>query len=327
MRTRVPDEAVVSDVVGHDFLFTWKPNRGWPHRELRKLVEEFQSTGAAKQLWRCAAHRKIHLGDGAYLLKQGKPIGIFGRGTVVGNPKRKAKTIPGQSHWQVLIGFEVSRGDVLWDIDPFLVDENHLLDSPAPKTQWEHQASGFTLRPRAARGIDSIIFDSILIGRGQTTPVDEAVLVVARQKKLIEQATRPDQQRFSETIRGNYRGRCAVTGCVTAAALQAAHISIKSGLDNSREDDNSPANGILLRSDIHALFDRLLITLSEDGTRVEVSPQLTDPIYIGLKTVAVARPDKGPPSVENIQEHRNRFFERLRRHSASPGERMSAPQL
>jgi len=313
-------EAVVGDVVGHDFLFTWKPGRGWAHGELRKLVETFQSTGTAKQPWRCAAHKKIHPGDRAYLLKQGKPIGIFGRGTAVGNPEREPKKLRGQSQWQVLIGFEVSRGDVVWDPeDRFLVDDSHLLDLPAPKTQWRHPASGITLEPEAARGIDSIIFNSILIGRGQTTPVDEAVVEVARQKKLIEQMRRPDQQLFSKRIRRNYRDKCAVTGCVTPAALEAAHISIK-----NRLDDNSLANGILLRSDIHALFDRLLITLSEDGTRIQVSPQLIDPSYTGLKTVAVARPDTGPPSAKNIQEHRNRFFERLRRHLANPGEQMAA---
>ena len=112
------------DVVSRDFLFTWKPERGWPHRDLRKLVETFQSTGTAKQRWRCKAHKKIRLGDRAYLLKQGKPIGIFGRGTVIGKPERNAKTISGQNPWQVLIGYEVSRGDVLWDPeDRFLVDK------------------------------------------------------------------------------------------------------------------------------------------------------------------------------------------------------------
>jgi hypothetical protein len=298
-------EAVVGDVVGHDFLFTWK--HGYRY-DLRKLIDAFRSKGIAKERWSCAAHKQIHPGDRAYLLKQGKPIGIFGRGTVVGNPVRELKTLRGQSRWKVLIGFEMSRGDVLSNPeDRVLVDGSHLLDLPAPKTQWQLPASGNKLEPEAARGIDSII-NSILIGRGQTTPVDEAVLEVARQKKLIEQMRRPDQQLFSEKIRRNYRDKCAVTRCATPAALEAAHISIRNG-----QDDNSLANGILLRSDIHALFDRLLITLSEDGTRIEVSPQLTDPSYIGLKTVVVARPDTGPPSAKNIREHRNRFFERLRR--------------
>ena len=211
MRAEV-SEAVAGNEVRHDFLFTWKPERGWPHENLRKLVETFLSTGSAKEPWRCAAHKKIHPGDSAYLLKQGKPIGIFGRGTVVGNPKRRARTVPGEAHWEVLIGFEVSRDDVLWDpADRFLVDESQLLGL-APKKQWQTPASGITLGPVAARGIDSIISDSLFIGRGQTTPVDEAVLEVERLKRLIEQRIRPDQQLFSKSIRQGVPGcKCAVT--------------------------------------------------------------------------------------------------------------------
>jgi len=62
----------------------------------------------------------------------------------------------------------------------------------------------------------------------------------------------------------NYQGRCAVTGCVTPEALEAAHI-----LRFNNKDLNDPANGILLRKDIHVLLDSWLITLSEDGSRLD----------------------------------------------------------
>ncbi len=314
VRTEI-SEAFARGGVCHDFLFTWKPEH-WSHDDLYKLVESFQSTGSTEEKWRCAAHKKILPGDRAYLLKQGKPIGIFGRGTVIGKPEKVPKALPGQRPWRVLIRFEASQGDVLWDPeDQFLVDEGHLLDLPTQKKQWQNQASGITLEPEAARAIDSMILDSILIGRGQTTPVDEHAQEVARQKKLIEQLIRPDQQSFSNTIRRNYQSKCAVTGCVTAAALEAAHIRTQKA-----KDDNNAANGILLRSDIHALFDRFLITLTPDGMRMEVSPELTDPSYASLRTAMVARPQGGPPpSAESIREHRNRFLERLKRRSGNPG--------
>jgi len=61
-----------------------------------------------------------------------------------------------------------------------------------------------------------------------------------------------------------------------AEALQAAHIKVKKGFD-----DNHPTNGILLRADIHALFDAGLITLTEDGTSVQVIEKdlLKDAVY------------------------------------------------
>lgn len=129
---------------------------------------------------------------------------------------------------------------------------------------------------------------------------------IDRQRRQGARATRPQQAAFSRKLRRNYQNRCAVTGCVTSAALQAAHIRIRPD-----QDDNRSENGILLRSDIHALFDTYLITLSEDGTRLEVSPELADPGYAFLRTVIVRAPVKGPrPSSENISDHRCRFRKR-----------------
>jgi len=256
-------------------------------------------------------YRKIRLGDRAYLLKVGKPLGIFGRGHVVGKPQKWEEAPPGRNPWQVPIRFDVSSGDVLWDpVEHLLVDEKQLLRMPAAQRFKMMQKGGETLNPDTAREIDNIIDDSILLGRGKASPVDEAAQEIVRLKKLIEQATRPDQRAFSEIIRRNYRCKCAVTECVTPAALEAAHIRVQRGVD-----DNSPANGILLRSDIHALFDRLLITLSENGTRIEVSPELDDQSYAFLRTAVVTRPDREFPSAANILEHRNRFLERQKRRS------------
>lgn len=53
---------------------------------------------------------------------------------------------------------------------------------------------------------------------------------------------------------------CAITGCTVAGALDAAHIVEKRG---SGIDD--PDNGILLRADIHRLFDLRLFTIEHKG--------------------------------------------------------------
>jgi hypothetical protein len=172
------------DDAGRDYLFTWVPD-GWPHEELVALVERFKSHGNAKEPWTCAAYRKIRPGDRAYLLKQRKPIGIFGRGLVVGNPERKADAEPGRGKWQALLEFDASRGDVLCDPEEnFFLDEKQLSQLPAPKTQWQREASGTALLHEAARGIDNVIG-----GVGSTAawtlqqPADEAVVEVVEQIK------------------------------------------------------------------------------------------------------------------------------------------------
>ncbi len=167
---------------GRDYLFTWVPD-GWPHEELAALVGRFESHGNAKEPWTCAAHRRIRAGDRAYLLKQRKPIGIFGRGLVVGNPERKAEAEPGRGKWQVSLEFDASRGDVLCDPGKnFFLDEEQLSGLPVPKKQWRNEASGIALLPEAARGIDKVVS-----GVGSTAawalqqPADEAVVDVAQQ--------------------------------------------------------------------------------------------------------------------------------------------------
>jgi hypothetical protein len=292
-------DLAVGDGAHGDFLFTWKRKR-WPYEKLRKLVEKFRLRGAAQEWWPCKAHKKIDIDDRAYLLAQDKPMGIFGRGTI----ERKHEK-------EVLIRFDRSHGDVLWDPeeDGFLVEESLLRTLRVLKEGSPIRAAGMPLDQNAARAIDRKILDFVPIGPGETTLTDEAAQEVARLKLLSKQLIRPDQRRFREKMRRIYRNRCPVTGCLTPAALEAAHIKTQEG-----RDFNDSMNGILLRSDIHCLFDRLLITLSPDGTKIETSPELTDPGYAVLKTVTIDPPVGGPPpSAENIRDHRNRFFERQRR--------------
>ncbi|HXN18464.1 MAG TPA: HNH endonuclease [Candidatus Binatus sp.] len=309
-------EAMVGERAGGDFLFTWKEKKkGHPDDRVRKAVETFRSKGIAEIWWRCDAIRKVRLDDRAYLLKQGKPKGIFGRGTVIGLPRRNKTARRGEGQWQVKIRFDASQGDVLTAPESFLAEEKVLLSLPVPKEQWERPASGTELDSKAARAIDTIIDSkiprSLLVGSREIASADDSEQQVDRYRKLIEQLTRPEQRRFREKIRELYRNKCAVTGCITQTVLEAAHISTRKGVD-----DNSPQNGILLRADVHALFDSFLIALSEDGTRLEVSSEVTDPSYEHLKNAIVARPDTAP-SVENIRHHRERFHKMCQRRIGS----------
>jgi hypothetical protein len=72
-------------------------------------------------------------------------------------------------------------------------------------------------------------------------------------------------------------------------------------------DINDPNNGILLRADIHALFDAGLITLTADGCGIAMSSKLSDQSYDFLRRVKVRRPEGHAPSTENISHHRRLF--------------------
>jgi hypothetical protein len=61
---------------------------------------------------------------------------------------------------------------------------------------------------------------------------------------------RRGQQRFRESLRRRYGDACMVSGCTLFDVVEAAHISPFRG-----DDDHHPENGLLLRADLHTLFD------------------------------------------------------------------------
>jgi putative restriction endonuclease len=68
------------------------------------------------------------------------------------------------------------------------------------------------------------------------------------------------QGAFRIVVTDNYDRRCAVTGEKTLPALDAAHIR-----PYAEHGEHEPSNGLLLRRDIHTLFDRGYVTVTVTG--------------------------------------------------------------
>lgn len=88
-----------------------------------------------------------------------------------------------------------------------------------------------------------------------------AVSLKRRAKSFAQVETRPEQAAFRERVFLSFGGRCAITGCEVEHALDAAHIH---GRD-WRKGHNGAKDGLLLRKDLHALYDRKLIHISRSG--------------------------------------------------------------
>ncbi len=88
---------------------------------------------------------------------------------------------------------------------------------------------------------------------------------------------RQGQQAFRKDLFKAYEGHCAVTGFDTNEVLQAAHI-----LDYRGTQSNIVENGILLRSDIHLLFDSYLLGINPASMSLEASPRISDGQYADL---------------------------------------------
>jgi putative restriction endonuclease len=78
------------------------------------------------------------------------------------------------------------------------------------------------------------------------------------------------QQAFKAVVASNYRHRCAVTSDKVRPVLEAAHIRPVADGGQHRSD-----NGLLLRSDMHTLFDRGYIGV-DPKHRLVVSPRLRE---------------------------------------------------
>ena len=78
------------------------------------------------------------------------------------------------------------------------------------------------------------------------------------------------QWAFRVLVTDAYERRCAVTVEKTLPILEAAHIR-----PFSSDGPNLISNGLLLRSDVHKLFDLGYLSVSDQLT-VEVSPRLRD---------------------------------------------------
>ena len=83
-----------------------------------------------------------------------------------------------------------------------------------------------------------------------------------RATRFARQALRPEQAAFRKRVYLAYRGACAISGCTIRRALDAAHLV---GRD-WRKGHNRGSDGVLLRKDLHALYDAGLLSIANDGT-------------------------------------------------------------
>ena len=93
------------------------------------------------------------------------------------------------------------------------------------------------------------------------------------QRVLRQVYQRQGQQQFRSKLIQAYGAKCLVTGAAVVQTLQAAHIQ-----PVAKDGTHVPSNGLLLRADIHTLFDLHLITIDRDY-KIHVSPQVADSEY------------------------------------------------
>nr|WP_243853084.1 HNH endonuclease signature motif containing protein [Luteibacter anthropi] len=113
---------------------------------------------------------------------------------------------------------------------------------------------------------------------------DPLNMVDGRQKVLREIVRRQGQPTFRRQLLDAYERRCAVTGCDVELVLEAAHIAPYFGAES-----NSVSNGLLLRADIHTLFDLGKLKIAPSGC-VEIHDEIQGSIYAQYRNVYIRLP-------------------------------------
>lgn len=161
-----------------------------------------------------------------------------------------------------------------------------------------------------------------LLAPGPSTAVSPATAVQLQQQRLLVDKSgffvpekvedqrnrvlrsivqRQGQQEFRMALLTAYDGKCAMTGCEVADVLEAAHIHRYLG-----EETNVVSNGLLLRADVHTLFDLKLVSVDVTTMQICVAPKLAGSSYEELTGRPLANPIGEGYSVDRHQLEKHR---------------------
>ncbi|MHB8878606.1 MAG: HNH endonuclease, partial [Myxococcaceae bacterium] len=246
------------------------------------------------------------------------------------NPYGVARRVNGKIERKVAAGVEVARASDSQQFRQSLLDEatsvgialgrnqhgeyvvamkparfEDYLNQYKPTYQADTAATGAPLA--GARSMDELVADAELEEAEPLDASDADVLPTfdpsaiedGRERVAREIAIRRGQAAFRQQLLATY-GCCAMTGCTVEAALEAAHIVRYQG-----PGTNHPTNGLLLRADVHTLFDFGLLAVDAAALSILVAASLSGTEYAGLggQPLRITHASVSP-SREALQVHR-----------------------
>jgi putative restriction endonuclease len=296
------------------YWLTYKPlgpasPRGWPAEELRALVGRFQTDpDRTTTLWRIASHQSAKVGDRVYLFKQGSdPRGVFGVGEIIEAPRLQGDPadIEGEPKYRAKIRF-----DMLVDPDREFLIGFEIILRLVPKTLIDAQASGNAIPNDVADKLEAYLAQTlsaqapITSEQADDPQFDPDSVGDERERSIRAIRVRRGQPAFRTALLEAYGRRCAITGCAVEDVLEAAHITPYLG-----PLTNHVSNGLLLRTDLHTLFDCGLLAVDPETRIVVIADALKASAYAKLDGKVLRRPkdETNSPSKRNLEKRYARF--------------------
>nr|WP_290428741.1 HNH endonuclease [Defluviimonas salinarum] len=154
-------------------------------------------------------------------------------------------------------------------------------------------------RPERIWGLseaDVTVIEQLIAGAGglqsfpATDPIADAlrrngegIETAIAQRKQAWIKPRPGQAEFRKAAFERHRGQCVFTETDVAEALEAAHVIPHTG----EPEFERPENSLLLRRDVHALFDLFLLSIDPATASIVVSRKLDGSPYEDLRKTPV----------------------------------------
>lgn len=110
-----------------------------------------------------------------------------------------------------------------------------------------------------------------------------------RGRTPVEVLDRTRQSEFRRAVMSRYEAMCVVSECDVDCALNAAHI-----VPAAEGMNDTPDNGIILRVDLHKLFDNHCLTIDSTGT-VQLAPSIRNGYYRDIHGKSVRQWEKFKP--------------------------------
>lgn len=125
----------------------------------------------------------------------------------------------------------------------------------------------------------AIVLQRPIIEGDDVSKVMDFIPTMSDQRKSVLRSIkeRRGQAKFRNSLIERYGDRCMVSGCKVLDALEAAHIVPYLG-----EQYNHPSNGLLLRADIHTLFDLQLMGIEPGTHKIIFHPDALKGEYAGF---------------------------------------------
>jgi putative restriction endonuclease len=196
--------------------------------------------------------------------------------------------------------------------EPFFFDQDDWIATPSDFKAPTQVGKSYEIDGGTGQLLWQEVANRLKQSRAKTAsgPATVAAQGSARFGKPTVVTPRLGQGSFRVLVTDAYRQRCAMTAERTLPVLEAAHIR-----PYAAGGEHALSNGLLLRSDVHKLFDLGYITVDPNDKRIVVSHRIREEFengrnYYALHGSKSFQPEdaRAIPSIQNLAYHAEHVF-------------------